>query len=261
MEYQSQTPALDSLMVAKKRKDSAADDPSPQSPASNGTLNRRLESSSAAYRSFSNNGSPARSHDSHAMHMETRILKEFDTIDASLMGNMNIEKFSDYIARERLSSMPHRGSLWDRVLRWAEFYALQINNYAKKIGSFVPESQYAARQIYTLLYSIVELGETNAGALNTTFSIFYKLGLSLSFLSSHETQLSLSTDVREDVSRAFRDMHLLVFDVASHYHGSVRGLGHKSVTLDLTYLFREHLNNFHNRKNRYLRQHYPYSYH
>jgi hypothetical protein len=49
MEYQSQTPALDSLMVAKKRKDSGADNPSPQSPASSGTLNRRLESSSVAY--------------------------------------------------------------------------------------------------------------------------------------------------------------------------------------------------------------------
>ncbi|CAD0095113.1 unnamed protein product [Aureobasidium vineae] len=205
-----------------------------------------------AYRSFSNNGSPIRQ-DSHAMHMEARILRDFDTIDASLMGNMNIEKFSDYIARERLSSMPHRGSLWDRVLRWAEFYALQIDNYAKKIEAFVPESQWAAKQIYTLLRSIVELGETNADALNTTFSIFYKLGLSLSFLSSHDTQLSLSSDVREDVSRAFRDIHLLVFDVASHYQGSVRGLTQGAVTLDFTLLFREHLNNFHSCKNRYVR--------
>ncbi|KAH0165473.1 hypothetical protein KCU67_g4718, partial [Aureobasidium melanogenum] len=250
MEYQYQTPALDSLMVAKKRKDSAADDPSPQSPASSGILNRRLDSSSIAYQSFSNNASLMHTHDSHVMHMEARILKNFDTIDASLMGNMNIETFSDYIARERLSSMPCRGSLWDRVLRWAEFYALQIDNYAKKIESFVPESQYATKQIYTLLRSIVELGEANASALNTTFSIFYKLGLSLSFLASHQAQLSLSTDVREDVSRAFRDIHLLVFDVASHYQGSVRGLSHGAVTLDFTSLFREHLNNFENRKNR-----------
>ena len=238
-------------MVAKKRKDSAADDPSPQSPASSGILNRHLDSS-IAYQSFSNNGSPMRGQDSHIMHMEARILKHFDAIDASLLGSMTIETFSDYIARERLSSMPHRGSLWDRVLRWAEFYALQIDNYAKKIESFVPESQYATKQIYTLLRSIVDLGEANASALNTTFSIFYKLGLSLSFLSSHETQLSLSTDVREDVSRAFRDIHLLVFDVASHYQGSVRGLSHGAVTLDFTSLFREHLNNFENRKNRYV---------
>lgn len=252
MEYRSQTPALDGLMVAKKRKDSATDDPSPQSPASSGIINRRLDSSSVAYQSFSN-GSLMRNQDNHVMHMEARILKDFDTIDASLMGNMNIETFSDYIARERLSSMPCRGSLWDRVLRWAEFYALQIDNYAKKIESFVPECQYATKQIYTLLRSIVELGEVNASALNTTFSIFYKLGLSLSFLSSHETQLSLSTDVREDVSRAFHDIHLLVFDVASHYQGSVRGLSHGSVTLDFTFLFREHLNNFENRKKRYVR--------
>ncbi|THW36752.1 hypothetical protein D6C90_00605 [Aureobasidium pullulans] len=250
MEHQYQSPAIDSLLVAKKRKDSAADEPSPQTPTGSGFLNRRLDSSSMAHRSFSNHGSPTRNQDSHAMHMESRIVKEFDTIDATLMSNMTIEIFSDYIARERLSSMPHRGSLWDRVLRWAEFYALQIDAYAKKIGSFVPESHYAARQIYTLLRSLLELGEVNAGALNTTFGIFYKLGLSLSFLSSHEAQLSLSTDIREDVSRAFRDIHLLVFDVASYYQGSVRGLSRSSVTIDFTFLFREHLNNFNNRKNR-----------
>lgn len=134
MEHQYQSPAIDSLLVAKKRKDSAADEPSPQTPTGSGFLNRRLDSSSMAHRSFSNHGSPTRNQDSHAMHMESRIVKEFDTIDATLMSNMTIEIFSDYIARERLSSMPHRGSLWDRVLRWAEFYALQIDAYAKKLS-------------------------------------------------------------------------------------------------------------------------------
>lgn len=177
-----------------------------------------------------------------------RIIAEFDNIDAALLDRMTIEGFSDYITRERLSSMPHRGSLWDRVLRWAEFYALQIATYEKTIGSFVPESRTAAKQIFTLLRSLLELGENNADALNTTFGLFYKLGLSLSFLSSQEAKLSLNSHIRHDVGRAFHDIHTLVFDVAKYYESSVRGASNRSVSLDFISLYHENLDSFYKHK-------------
>lgn len=177
-----------------------------------------------------------------------RIIATFDRIDAGLLDKMTIEGFSDAVARERLSSMPHRGSLWDRVLRWAEFYALQIATYAETIGPFVPESRSAAKQIFTLLRSLLDLGEENASALNSTFGVFYQLGLSLSFLSSHETKLGLNGHVREDAGRAFQDIHSLVFDVASHYQRSVRDLSSGSVSLDFISLFRGRLDSFYRRR-------------
>jgi hypothetical protein len=251
MDQQYQAHKFDDLMVAKKRKDSATDGPTSQSPISDSVLHRTLDSSLVLSGSFSNNGHLS-GQDTHTLQMEAKILREFDSVNTTLIGRMTIESFSDYIARERLSSMPHRGSLWDRVLRCAESYALQIADYAQKIGTFVAESEYAARQIYTLLRTLIELGESNAAALNTAFGIFYKLGLSLSFLSSHGAQFSLSSDVRDNVCRIFQDVHMLVYDVASHYQGSARGLFNGSFTLDITSIVQEHLNNFDDHKSRYV---------
>jgi hypothetical protein len=177
-----------------------------------------------------------------------RMVSEFTQIDDAQINKMTIEAFSDYITRERLRSMPHRGSLWDRVLRWAEFYALQVAAYANNIGSFVPESQNASKQIFILLRSLLEHGEENAAALDTTFGVFYKIGLSLAFFNSYETKLSLSTHIREDVGRAFHDIHALVFDVAAYYQRTIRSLSSGSVGLDFTGLFRENLDRFHDRK-------------
>lgn len=177
-----------------------------------------------------------------------RIITGSDYHDAALLDKMTIEDFSDYIARERLNSMPHRGSLWDRVLRWAEFYALQIATYTEIIGSFSPESRDSAMHIFTLLRSLLELGENNAAALNTTFGVFYKLGRSLSFLSSNQAMLISNIQSREHAARAFHDIHNLVFDVASYYQRSVQGLSNGSVTLDLVSLVRVNLDSFYGRK-------------
>ena len=170
MDYQYQLQSPDGLMVGKRRKDSGTEDKGLQSPT-NEISHGRFEYNSMGHKSFSDTNSLTIAQKSPTIQMGIRIMKEFGSIDAVFLDRTTIESFSDFIARERLSSMPHRGSLWDRVLRWAEFYALQIDDYAKKIGSFVPESQYAARQIYALLRTLLELGEPNAGALNTTFGI------------------------------------------------------------------------------------------
>jgi hypothetical protein len=177
-----------------------------------------------------------------------RMVSEFVHIDEAKIDKMTIEAFSDYITRERLRSMPHRGSLWDRVLRWAEFYALQVAAYADNIGEFVPESRKASNQIFVLLRSLLEHGEENAAALDTTFGVFYKIGLSLAFLNSYETKLGLNTHIREDVGRAFHDIHSLVFSVASYYQKTIRSLSSNSTELDFTGLFRENLDRFHDRQ-------------
>ena len=126
MEYQQQDSGLDGLLIAKKRQDSATGVPTTQSPVNNASFHNRSDSSSSQHQTGSKNGAIISPRNSPVMQMESRIIKEFDSIDATSMGSMTIESFSDYIARERLSSMPHRGSLWDRVLRWAEFSLLPI---------------------------------------------------------------------------------------------------------------------------------------
>jgi hypothetical protein len=43
--------------------------------------------------------------------------------------------------------MPHRGSRWDKVLGWAEFFAIEIYSYAKSVEPFVPSSKDAAKLV------------------------------------------------------------------------------------------------------------------
>lgn len=127
--------------------------------------------------------------------------------------------------------------------------------YSESIGAFVPEARSAANQIFTLLRSLLELGEENADALNTTFGVFYKLGLSLSFLTSHKTKLGLNGHVKEDVGRAFHDIHTLVYKVAKYYESSVRGLSSGSTTLDFNSLFKHDLDSFYRHKDSYVASH------
>lgn len=70
---------------------------------------------------------------------------------------MKIEAFLEYITTQRLTHLPHRGSIFDKVLRFAEFFALQIANYAKAIGPFVPASSDAAHTIYVLLRVLLQV--------------------------------------------------------------------------------------------------------
>lgn len=60
----------------------------------------------------------------------------------------SIETFLDYIEHQRLTHMPHRGSVWDKVLKWAEFFALQVSAYEKVAAPYVSETKEAAKLIW-----------------------------------------------------------------------------------------------------------------
>jgi hypothetical protein len=54
----------------------------------------------------------------------------------------------DYIAAERLRCMPHSGSRYDKVLRWAEPFAAQIHSFSHAVSEFVMYSTEAAQLIW-----------------------------------------------------------------------------------------------------------------
>lgn len=90
-----------------------------------------------------------------------KITRALSGIGDKDIDQMDIENFLEYIEQQRLTAMPHRGCHWDRVLKWAEFFALQISGYAKAIESFVPSSQKAAKLILTCCYSLIEVSSTS----------------------------------------------------------------------------------------------------
>ena len=77
-----------------------------------------------------------------------RFIAEFDYVDFHYIDRMTLVDFLEHIERERLTHMPHRGSRWDKVLKWAEFFAIQMSGYEDAVRSFVPDSIEAAKLIW-----------------------------------------------------------------------------------------------------------------
>ena len=86
-----------------------------------------------------------------------KFVAQFDRVDEHYIHNMTIDGFLEYIERQRLTYMPHRGSRWDKVLKWAEFFGLQISGYAKTVESFVPDSKLAAKLIWAASRTLLEV--------------------------------------------------------------------------------------------------------
>lgn len=58
------------------------------------------------------------------------------------------ESFLNFVANERLHRMPHRGSRWDKILRWAEYFATQVSALHEAVSSFVPNSTETAQVVW-----------------------------------------------------------------------------------------------------------------
>lgn len=58
------------------------------------------------------------------------------------------ESFLNFVANERLHRMPHRGSRWDKILRWAEYFATKVSTLHESVSSFVPNSAETAQVIW-----------------------------------------------------------------------------------------------------------------
>ena len=89
-----------------------------------------------------------------------KFVAELDDVDESSIQSISVDDVLDYIERQRLTHMPHRGSHWDNVLKWTEFFALQISGYAIVVEPFVPESKAAAKLIWIASQSLLSVSLT-----------------------------------------------------------------------------------------------------
>lgn len=87
-------------------------------------------------------------------------------LDASsakvILGTTDVGIVLDFVASLRLRLIPHSGSRYDKVLRWAEIYVLHLAAFAQTASDAVPSSYEATRQIWgsVLLLLQVSLGVT-----------------------------------------------------------------------------------------------------
>ncbi|KUJ18660.1 uncharacterized protein LY89DRAFT_683570, partial [Mollisia scopiformis] len=113
--------------------------------------------------------------------------KFHNSTDEFLGSCTTIDKFFDYVAGIRLRQIPHHSSRWDKVLKWAEFFAAQVYGYSDEVGHFLASSDRAASIIWASCRSLLELGRENIDVLEKVFGVFYSCGLTLGvFLRQHE---------------------------------------------------------------------------
>ncbi|KAL8902696.1 MAG: hypothetical protein Q9207_004463 [Kuettlingeria erythrocarpa] len=176
-----------------------------------------------------------------------KFIADFDEVDEDCIHSMTIEEYFEYIERQRLTHMPHRGSHWDKVLKWAEFFGLQTSGYADTVEPFTAESRFAAKLIWTACRALLELGPDNAQALEATFAVFYKLGLSIAFLLRRSSLLTASEALRSELGQFFNDLLTLVRDVSLYYRVRLLGGAHE-LSFDFNDVFGRQISGFNQRK-------------
>ncbi|KAF4630298.1 hypothetical protein G7Y89_g7843 [Cudoniella acicularis] len=177
-----------------------------------------------------------------------QLISDISDVNDHYVESMTLEAFVHYIESERLTHMPRRGSRWDKVLKWAEFFALQVFGYATALETFVPESNIAAKLICASCRVLIELGPGNSQAIETAFAVFYKIGLSLSFFYRHHELLSSTSKIRTEVGHAYSDLLILVRDVSLYYRTRISAIQSMEVSLDFNSIFGRNLEAFYDRK-------------
>lgn len=77
--------------------------------------------------------------------------------DDFLSGCDTIEQFFDFVAGIRLRQVPHHSSTWDKVLKWAEFFAVQVYGYSEETSQFATYSDRAASIIWACCRSLLKV--------------------------------------------------------------------------------------------------------
>ena len=67
-----------------------------------------------------------------------------DEYDEAFIQEMDLPSYLEYVDDERLFHMPRRGSNWDRVLRSAQFFGLQLWSFGDKLGPSSSEIKAAS---------------------------------------------------------------------------------------------------------------------
>jgi hypothetical protein len=64
------------------------------------------------------------------------------------IGDVSYVRFLEWIRSERLTTLPHKGSRWDKVLIRALYFAEQLHNFDQAVQSFAHDSTSAANVGY-----------------------------------------------------------------------------------------------------------------
>ncbi|KAK4159202.1 hypothetical protein QBC43DRAFT_362161 [Cladorrhinum sp. PSN259] len=151
---------------------------------------------------------------------------------------VDLESYLEYISDERLIHMPRRGSEWDRVLRSAQFFGLQLSRLGVNVARYCPEAEVASVTALASTQILLEIGPQQAQALVPTFQALYELGLLVSYISQIHEVFRASREIKESVAHLYCDLVDLVGSVAAFYRERIINLSAgKSVSINFETTF------------------------
>ncbi|KAI9641201.1 hypothetical protein NHQ30_010001 [Ciborinia camelliae] len=129
----------------------------------------------------------------------------------------SVESFFDFVATIRLSQMPHHGSRWDKILKWAEFFTGQVSTYSEEVSSFTTQSEQATNIIYASCKTLLEMGPKFVPVLEKIFGVLYNCSITLSFLVRHHELLHTIEELQTVLVACYADLLKLVTGVTIYY--------------------------------------------
>lgn len=204
----------------------------------------RATSGSFAVKSLNKRGASAGNYKNGLVQESTLSLRKrsFNELGAGIsntISDVSYVNFLEWIRAERLTTLPHKGSRWDKVLIRALYFAEQLHNFDQAIRGFALDSQAAAAIGYghaRLLLEVcqpassdhsvvdtIQLGHENSAALDKAFSVLYKFSLSFSSVLRRSELLAATTEIREQLCLLYTDLISLVVDVSVRFYKTVNG--------------------------------------
>ncbi|KAK0620403.1 hypothetical protein B0T14DRAFT_457391 [Immersiella caudata] len=172
----------------------------------------------------------------------TRVIRDdicrFGDYSETFFNTLDLRSYLEYISDERLIHMPRRGSDWDRVLRAAQCFGLQLWWFGAGVGQFCPGTESASITALGSTQILLEIGPQQAEALLPTFQALYELSLLILHVSQIHDIYHSSREVKETVAQLYCDVVDLVGSISIYYRQQISNLGAgKSVTIDFDAVF------------------------
>ncbi|KAF2091004.1 hypothetical protein K490DRAFT_34171 [Saccharata proteae CBS 121410] len=171
--------------------------------------------------------------------------------DEWLSAGCSIESFLDYIGSERLRRMPAKGSRWDKILKWAEYFATSLSLFEEAVDSFLASSKESVEIVFGCLRLLLQMGPNQGEAMEKAFFMFHEYGHVFAFYMRNYTILRSIAEARQELGLAMADMVGLSVEVVLVYRKSLRSIAAGTiVTIDFNVSFGRLMDSFVQHKDR-----------
>ncbi|KAH7135593.1 hypothetical protein B0J11DRAFT_596731 [Dendryphion nanum] len=144
-------------------------------------------------------------------------------------GHGSVHDFLKMLKNERFRWMPHNGSNWDKVLKWADNIGGVVLLSHEILNDFMLNSEDATRLISDSCTSLIKLGTNHVKVLLKVFGVIHRMAVSLSIFLQQRQFIKSTSDVRRELAHAYQEIAHFVYDVKEYAISRIHGP--KSVNL------------------------------